>query len=91
MKLSVAHLRAILRPHNILEVGTKDELIARVGLLKAGQPEAAFSRERLWSLHYIAVAKQIYRNQTEMSSIRRSRTNAHGKEETLTTRNVYDI
>jgi len=87
MKLSVAHLRAILRRHNILEVGTKDELIARVGLLKAGQPEAAFSRERLCILHYITVAKQIYRNQTEMSSIRRSRTFAHGKEETLTTRN----
>ena len=64
MKLSVAYLRAILRWHNILEVGTKDELIARVGLLKAGQPEAAFSRERLCILHYITVAKQIYRNQT---------------------------
>ena len=87
LKLSVAHLRAILRRHNILEVGTKDELIARVGLLKAGHPEAAFSRERLCILHYITVAKQIYRNQAEMSSIRRSRTFAHGKEETLTTRN----
>ena len=87
MKLSVAHLRAILRRHNILEVGTKDELIATVGLLKAGHPEAAFSRERLCILHYITVAKQIYRNQTKMSSIRRSRTFAHGKEETLTTRN----
>ena len=87
MKLSVAYLRAILRRHNILEVGTKDELIARVGLLKAGQPEAAFSRERLCILDYIKVAKRIYRNQTEMSSSRRSRTFAHGKEETLTTRN----
>ena len=46
-----------------MEVGTKDELIARVGLLKAGHPEAAFSRERLCILHYITVAKQIYRNQ----------------------------
>lgn len=87
LKLSVAHLRAILRRHNILEVGTKDELIARVGLLKAGHPEAAFSRERLCILHYITVAKQIYRNQAEMSSICRSRTFAHGKEETLTTTN----
>ena len=92
MKLSVAYLRAILRRHNILEVGMKDETIARVGLLKAGQPEAAFSRERVCILHYITAAKQIYRNETEMSSICRSRTIAHGKEETLTTRNhVYDI
>lgn len=88
MKLSVAHLRAILRRrHNILEVGMKDELKARVGLVKAGHPEAAFSRERLCILHYITVAKQIYRNWVEMSSIRHSRTFAHGKEETLTTRN----
>ena len=87
LKLSVTHLRAILRRHNILEVGTKDELIARVGLLKASHPEAAFSRERLCILHYITVAKQIYRNQAEMSSICRSRTFAHGKEETLTTTN----
>ena len=28
MKLSVAHLRAILRAHDILQVGSKDELIA---------------------------------------------------------------
>ena len=87
MKLSVAHLRAILRRHNILEVGTKDARIARVGLLKVGHPEAAFSRERLCILHYITVAKQMYRNQAKMSSICRSRTFTHGKGETLTTRN----
>ena len=44
-KLSVAHLRAILRAHSVLEIGTKEEIITRVGLLKAGYPEAAFSRE----------------------------------------------
>ncbi|CAH3017054.1 unnamed protein product, partial [Porites evermanni] len=36
MKLSVAHLTAILRAHDVLEDGSKDELIARIGLLKAG-------------------------------------------------------
>ena len=87
MKLSVAHLRAILRRHNILEVGTKEELIARVGLLKANHPEEAFSRERLCILHYVTVAKEIYRNQVGKSFIRRSRTFALGKEENLTTRN----
>ena len=74
MKLSVAHLRAILRRHGILEVGTKEELIARVGLLKAGHPEAAFSRERLCILHIISVAKEIDRNEEKGSSIYRSRT-----------------
>ena len=51
MKLSVAQLRAILRCHSILEVGTKEELIASVGLLKANHSAAAFSRERLCLLH----------------------------------------
>ena len=51
MKPSVAHLRAILRAHDVLEVGSKEELIARVGLFKAGHQEAAFSRERLPILH----------------------------------------
>ena len=85
-KLSVAHLRAMLRQHNILEVGTKEELIARVGLLKANHADAAFSRERLCILHYVTVTRQIYRNQAQKSSICRSRTFAHGKEETLRTR-----
>lgn len=90
MKASVAYLRVILRTHNVLEVGTKEELITRVGLLKAGYPEAAFSRERLRILHIIAVAKEIANNQEEDlgSSIRRTRTFAHGKDETLTTRNM---
>jgi len=59
MKLPVAYLRTILRRHHVLEVGTKEELKTRVELLKAGYPEAAFSRERLCVLHMIAVAKQI--------------------------------
>ena len=47
MPLSVAQLTAILRTHQILDAGTKEELIAKVGLLKAGYPKAAFSRECL--------------------------------------------
>ena len=42
LKLSVVHLRAILRAHDVLEVGSKEELIARVGLFKAGHQEAPF-------------------------------------------------
>ena len=90
MKLSVAHLRAILRAHDVLEVGSKEELIARVGLLKAGHQEAAFSRERLCILHYITVAKEVSRNQAEHSrhsDVIRTRAYAHGKTETMTTRN----
>lgn len=87
MKLSVAQLRAILRAHDILEVGSKDELIARVGLLKAGHQEAAFSRERLCILHLIATAKEISRNQAaSISQYHRTRSFAHGNTETLTTR-----
>ena len=88
MKLPVAYLRAILRRHHVLEVGTKEELITRVGLLKAGYPEAAFSRERLCVLHMIAVAKQIAQIQEDSTTpfIRRTRTFGHDKTITMTTR-----
>ena len=57
-------------------------------LLKAGYPEAVFSRERLCILHIIEVAKLITRTQGEldMTTVRRRRTFAHGKENTVTTR-----
>ena len=51
MRLSVAQLRTILRKHQILHLGTKEELIMRVWLLKAGYLEGAFSREHLCILH----------------------------------------
>ena len=88
MKLTVAQLRHILRTHSVLEVGTKEELVARVGILKAGYIEAAFSRERLCILHIIEVAKQISRAQynLNMRTIRRKRKFEHGQENTLTTR-----
>lgn len=88
MKLSVAHLRAILRAHNVLEIGSKEELIVRVGLLKAGHLESAFSRERLCILQCIMVAKEISRIQGDnFSNTIRTRKFAHGKTETMTTRN----
>lgn len=68
MRLSVAQLRAILRQHQVLELGTKEELTTRVGLLKAGYPEAAFSRERLCILHMVEVAIKIRSTQEERSS-----------------------
>lgn len=88
IKFSVAQLRAILRTHNILEVGTKEELVTRVGLLKAGHPEAAFSRERLCILHMIEVAKEITTVQYEldMATINRQRKFQHGEEDILVTR-----
>ena len=55
MRLSVTQLRAILRRHQILDLYTKEELITRVQLLKAGYLEAAFSREHLCILHIIEV------------------------------------
>lgn len=57
-----------------------------MGLLKEGYP--AFSRECLCILHIIEVAKLITRTQGEldMTTVRRKRTFAHGKENTVTTR-----
>lgn len=76
IKLLVAQLRAILRTHNILEVGTKEELVTRVGLLKAGHLEAAFSREQIRKVQY----------ELDMATIRRKRKFQQGEENTLWTR-----
>ena len=88
IRLSVAQLRHILRTHRVLEVGTKEELVVRVGLRKAGYPEAAFSRERLCILHTIEVAQEIEKLQDELNlkTISRRRKFEHGQENTLTTR-----
>lgn len=68
MRLSVAQLRAILRKHQILHLGTKEELIMRVWLLKAGYLEGALSREHLCILHMIEVVMTIRSTQEELSS-----------------------
>lgn len=88
MRLSVAQLRAILRQHQVLKLGTKEELTTRVALLKAGYPEAAFSRERLCILHMVEVAIKIRSTQEERSSksFHRKKKFAQGRENTVTTR-----
>ena len=68
MRLCVAQLRAILRKHQILDLGTKEELIIRVWLLKAGYLEGASSREHLCILHMIEVVMTIRSTQEELSS-----------------------
>ena len=85
MRLSVAQLRLILRTHRVLEVGTKEELVTRVGLLKAGHSDAAFSRERLCILHIIEVAQQISKAQYElnMRAVRRRRKFGHVQKNTI--------
>lgn len=65
MRLCVAQLRAILRKHQILDLGTKEELIIRVWLLKVGYLEGAFSRG---ILHMIEVVMTIRSTQEELSS-----------------------
>ena len=55
----MAHLRTILRAHDVLEVGLKEELIARVEHFKAVHQEAAFSRGRLSILDQIEAAREL--------------------------------
>ena len=45
VKLSVYRLREILRFHNVLDCGTKDELVVRVGMVREGRAYLAFHRE----------------------------------------------
>ena len=44
-KLSIYRLREILRYHNVLDCGTKDELVVRVGMVKGRRKYLAFHRE----------------------------------------------
>ena len=44
-KMSVYRLREILRFHNILDCGTKDELVLRIGMLRVGRSYLAFHKE----------------------------------------------
>ena len=44
-KLSVYNLREILRFHNILDCGTKDELVIRIAMLKSWRAYPAFHKE----------------------------------------------
>ena len=56
-KQPVRYLRAVLAYHGILSVGVKQELIIHIGLLKCGQQQAAFSRERKGLLELISMLR----------------------------------
>ena len=45
-KMSVYRLREMLRFHNILDCGNKDELVVRAGMVKGGRSYVAFHREQ---------------------------------------------
>ena len=60
-KQPVRFLRAVLRFHGYCPLGTKDELIIRVGLLKGGQIQTAFSRERMELMKRISILRDIYK------------------------------
>ena len=59
-KQPVRYLRAVLAYHGILSVGVKQELIIRIGLLKCGQQQAAFSRERKGLLELISMLRALF-------------------------------
>lgn len=58
-KKPIRYLRAVLSHHGILSVGTKEELIIRIGLLKCGQQQAVFSRERKALVELISIFKEL--------------------------------
>lgn len=58
-KQPVRYLRAVLSHHGILGVGAKEELIIRIGLLKCGQQQVVFSRERKALVELISMFKEL--------------------------------
>ena len=44
-KMSEFRLREILRAHNVLDCGNKDELVVRVSMVKGGRSYFAFHRD----------------------------------------------
>ena len=65
-KLSVYRLRVILRYHNILDCGTKDELSLRVGMLKAGRCYLAFYKELEAIKNLITATRSIITAEKEL-------------------------
>ena len=58
-KKTVRYLQAVFSYHGILSVGTKEELIIRSGLLKCGQQQVVFSRERKALVELISIFKEL--------------------------------
>ena len=78
-KQQVRYLRAVLLHHGILSVGTKEELIICFGLLKCGQQQAVFSRERKALVELISIFKEflgVERKQNRQGLLTRKRVNA---------------
>lgn len=65
-KLPVYRLREILRYHNILDCGTKDELTLRIGMLKAGRSYLAFHKELEAIKNLVIATRSILTSQKEL-------------------------
>ena len=64
--MSVYRLREILRYHNVLDCGTKDELAVRVGMLVSGTGRLAFQREVLAIKNLITATKTLIYHQKRL-------------------------
>ena len=64
--MSVFQLREILRYHNVLDCGTKDELTVRVGMLVAGTVRLAFQREVDAIKNLITAIKALIHNEKRL-------------------------
>ncbi|CAB4026118.1 Hypothetical predicted protein [Paramuricea clavata] len=65
-RMSVYKLREILRYHNLLDCGTKDELVVRVGMLVAGKGRLAFQREVFAVRNLITATKTLIYHQKRL-------------------------
>ena len=65
-KLSVFKLKEILRYHNVLDCGTKDELAIRVAMVKSGKSHLAFTREYNALKNLITAARTLIQLQKRM-------------------------
>ena len=75
--------------HGILSVGTKEELIIRIGLLKCGQQQAVFSRESKALVELISMFKELLGvegKQNRQGILTQKRVNASNEMSLMTTR-----
>jgi hypothetical protein len=65
-KFSVFKLKEILRYHNVLDCGTKDELAIRVAMVESGKSHLAFTREYYGLKNIITAARTLIQLQKRM-------------------------
>ena len=65
-KLSVFKLKEILRYHNVLDCGMKDELAIRVAMVESGKSHLAFTREYHALKNLITAARTLIQLQKPM-------------------------